>query len=207
MYARSTIVRGDPHAMDEGIAYVRDSVWPTVQEMEGCIGMSMLADRDIGRCIVTTAWDSERAMRESADRVVETRRAAAEVLRAEKVLVGQWEIALLHRVHPAGAGACVRVIWTENESGRLDDMVDAMRMALLPRMEELPGFCSVSLMLDRDTGRAVAAVTYADREQMDAAREMGTAMREEFADSTGAQITEVAEFDLVIAHLRVPEMA
>ena len=30
MYARSTTVRGNPQAMDEGIAYVRDEIMPAV---------------------------------------------------------------------------------------------------------------------------------------------------------------------------------
>ncbi len=36
---------------------------------------------------------------------------------------------------------------------------------------------------------------------------MASAMREDFSRSMDARITEVAEFDLVLAHLRVPEMA
>ena len=47
MYARSTTVRGDPQSVDDGIAYVRDEVMPAVQQMDGCIGLSMLADRDV----------------------------------------------------------------------------------------------------------------------------------------------------------------
>ena len=49
MYARSTTVNGDPKALDGAIAYVRDEVMPMVQEMDGCIGLSMLCDRDSGR--------------------------------------------------------------------------------------------------------------------------------------------------------------
>ena len=55
MYARSTTVRGNPDSVDEGITYVRDKVMPAVQQMDGCVGLSMLADRTSGRCIVTTA--------------------------------------------------------------------------------------------------------------------------------------------------------
>ena len=146
-------------------------------------------------------------MQASAESVRDSRSKAAEVLRADTVDVQEWEIAALHRVHPAGPDACARVIWTEADPATVDGMIDAFRMSLLPRMEEIPGFCSVSLMVDRVTGRASAAVTYGSREALMRAREAGTRLREEFAAAMGARITEVAEFDLAVAHLRVPEMA
>ena len=207
MYARTTTVRGDPGAVDEGIEYVRDAVWPMLQNMSGCVGMSMLADREAGRCIITAAWATDEAMRASAESVRDSRSKVAEVLRADTVDVQEWEIAALHRVHPAGPDACARVIWTEADPSKVDGMVDAFRMSLLPRMEELPGFCSVSLMVDRMTGHASAAVTYESRDAMMRSRQMGTALRDDFAAAMGARITEVAEFDLALAHLRVPEMA
>jgi hypothetical protein len=207
MYARTTTVRGDPRAVDDGIAYCRDAVWPMLETMSGCVGMSMLADREAGRCIITAAWATEEAMQASAESVRDSRSRAAELLRADTVDVQEWEIAALHRVHAAGPDACARVIWTETDRESMDRMVDAFRMSLLPRMEELPGFCSVSLMVDRMTGRASAAVTYESRDALMRSRQMGAAMREDFATAMGATITEVAEFDLALAHLRVPEMA
>lgn len=207
MYARTTTVRGDPRAVDDGIAFIQNEVWPRVQRMDGCIGMSMLADREAGRCIVTAAWASEDAMRASATEVQESRRQAAEVLRAETVDIAEWEIAVLHRSRPAGDAACVRATWVDVPAGQVDGMIDAFRMSLLPRLDDLPGFCSVSLLVDRLGSRAVAAVTYEDRAAMERTREQGAALREEFSRAMGSTITEVAEFDLAMAHLHVPEMA
>ena len=207
MYARTTTVRGDPRAVDDGIAFIRNDVWPMVERMDGCIGMSMLADREAGRCIVTSAWASEDALRASADQVQESRRQAAEVLRADAVDIAEWEIAVLHRARPAGDAACVRGTWLDVPAGHVDEMVDAFRMSLLSRLEDLPGFCSVSLLVDRPGSRGVAAVTYEDRAALERTREQGAALREEFSRAMGARITEVAEFDLVMAHLHVPEMA
>ena len=207
MYARTTTVRGDPRAVDDGIAFIRNDVWPMVERMDGCIGMSMLADREAGRCIVTAAWASEDAMRASATEVQESRRQAAEVLRADAVDIAEWEIAVLHRFRPPGETACVRAIWSDVPAGHADRMVDTFRMSLLPRLDDLPGFCSVSLLVDRGSQRAVAAVTYENRAAMEQAREQGAALREEFSRAMGSTITEVAEFDLALAHLRVPEMA
>ena len=80
-------------------------------------------------------------------------------------------------------------------------------MSLLSRLEDLPGFCSVSLLVDRPGHRGVSAVTYEDQAAMERAREQGAALREEFSRAMGSTVTEVAEFDLAMAHLHVPEMA
>ena len=206
MYARSTTVRGNPQSLDDAIAYLRDEVMPAVQEMDGCIGLSMLCDRDSARCIATTAWETEEAMHNSESGLHAMRQRYAEML-GGPAEVQEWEIAVLHRTQPSPEAACCRVIWTRGDPANLESTVDAFRMSLLPRMEELPGFCSVSMMIDRGMNRATMSVTYRDREALMRSRSPGADMREEFAAPMGARITEVAEFDLVIAHLRVPEMA
>ena len=51
----------------------------------------------------------------------------------------------------------------------------------------------------------VTSINYADRATLEQSRTNATAVREEFAAAMGAQILEVAEFELVLHHLRVPE--
>jgi heme-degrading monooxygenase HmoA len=205
MYARSTTVRGNPQKMDEGIAYVRDEVMPLVRGMDGCVGLSMLCDRDSGRCIVTTAWETEEARRASAEGVRASRARAAEVFGAADPEVRDWEIAVMHRAHEAHNGACTRLIWSRRAPDRMDDGLDSFRTTMLPRIEELPGFCSVSLMIDRQDGRMATAVTYDDRDAMTRANDRAADLRAETSRMLAMEITEVAEFDLVLAHLRVPE--
>jgi hypothetical protein len=113
----------------------------------------------------------------------------------------------MHRMHEAHHGACTRVIYGSIDTDRMDDALSTMRMSLLPRMEELPGFCAVSHMVDRETGRSATAVTYDSRADMDRAAEQAKALREGFARDIGLEITDMAEFELALAHLRVPEMA
>ena len=204
MYARSTTTRGNPQMIDDAIAYLRDEVMPAVTAMEGCIGLSMMCDRDSGRCIATSAWQSEEAMHNSESGMHDMRMRYAQMMGSEPE-VQEWEIAVLHRKHTAPEGACCRVIWSKGDPANADNVIDALRMTMVPRMEELPGFCSVSVLVDRETGRSVSAVVYKDRESMMQAADMGRAMREEFTRQMGGEITEVAEFDLVLAHLRVPE--
>lgn len=204
MYARSTTIHADPRSVDDGIAYVRDEVLPAVQQMDGCMGLSMLCDRDDGRCIVTTAWTDEQSMRKSAEGVRSMRERAAEIFGGQPE-VQEWEIAALHRKYETREGACARVIWSRADPDLVDRTVDAYRMSLIPRLEEMPGFCSVSLLVSRSEGRAVSATVYESRQSMEETREMSANMRDDFAMSMGVAITEVAEMELVLAHLRVPE--
>lgn len=204
MYARSTTVRGKPEAMDDGIAYVRDKVMPAVGQMDGCVGLSMLCDRESGRSIVTTAWADYDALRRSSDGVMALRAKAAEIMQGGAE-VDEWEIAVLHRLHETHNGACARVTWGRIDPAGLDAMIDAFRMSIIPRLEDLPGFDSCSVMVDRATGSSATAATYDSRHSMDEADRMASSLRQEFSGQTGNEVTGVAVFDLVLAHLRVPE--
>ena len=55
MSARSTTMRVGPETLDDLIAYIRNDVMPMVTHLEGCVGLSLLTDRDTGRCIATSA--------------------------------------------------------------------------------------------------------------------------------------------------------
>jgi heme-degrading monooxygenase HmoA len=207
MYARSTTIQADPQQMDAGIAAVRDEVMPALMTMPGCIGLSMLADRMSGRCIVTSSWDSEESMHASESAVHDLRARAAEAMGGSRPEVAEWEIAMMHRMHDGHDDCVTRVIWGASDPARAEDNMSTMRMAVLPKMEELPGFCSMSLFVNREDGRSAMAMTYDSREQMEQATDRAIEMRRETAEATGVDVTDIAEFDLVVHHLRVPEMA
>ena len=75
MYARSTTIRVGLETLDDLIAYIRDDVMPMVTHLDGCVGLSLLTDRDTGRCIATSAWETDRAMDASSERVGASSRA------------------------------------------------------------------------------------------------------------------------------------
>jgi quinol monooxygenase YgiN len=206
VYARSTTVRAHMESLDSGIAFIRDEVMPTLLGMEGCVGMSMLVDRLTGRCIATSAWQSKEAMDASAERVRPLRERAAEML-GGRPQVDEWEIAVMHRDHTSAPGSCVRATWVRMAPDQMDRGIDVYRMGVLPATQEFEGFCSASLMVDRREGYAVSSVTFDSREAMDRSRAQGEELRERGAREAGVEIMEVGEFELALAHLRVPEMA
>ena len=204
MWARSTTITGNPQQMDEGMAYVRDTVMPEVQAMSGCVGLSMLGDRTTGRCIVTTAWADESSMHATEGMVHDLRARAAELM-SGRPEVREWEIALLHRARDTPEGAFCRVVWTTGDPGGLDEMSSTFRMSLIPRIEENSGFCSTSLLIDRNSGMSATAVVFTDRQAADETWAANQSGREEMMRRAGREITDIGEFEVLLAHLRVPE--
>ena len=77
----------------------------------------------------------------------------------------------------------------------------------MPKLQELPGFCSLSMMVDRHTGQTVSATTFSNRDAAGLVRKSARSLRDQFAQAMGARIVDVTEMDLALAHLHVPEMA
>ena len=133
------------------------------------------------------------------------RRQAADLLGGEAT-VEEWEIAYLHRDHRVADGCAARVTWTEGDPAMVDRMLDAFRMGIMPRVEQLEGFCSASLFVDRAAGRACVTATYDSLQAMMATRNAAMGLRADLVQETGMRITQIGEFSLAIAHLDVPEL-
>jgi quinol monooxygenase YgiN len=206
VYARSTTIQAQPSSIDAGIAHVRDEVMPELQGMAGCVGISLLVNRQSGRCIVTTAWETEEAMRASMERVTPIRDRVAEML-GGTASVDQWEIAVLHRVRRSPEGAGVRVTWARVPQGGMDQGIEYYKSSVLSQLEDLDGFCSASLLVDRASGRGVTSATFDSLDAMERNRDRATALKVESIREAGVEELDECEFELALAHLRVPELA
>jgi hypothetical protein len=205
MYARSTTIEAQPSSIDAGIAYVRDVVMPALQQMDGCMGLSLLVDRGSGRCIATSSWKTDKAMHASGEQVLPLQQRAAEIFGGSPT-VDRWEIAVLHRGHRAGAGACVRATWLKVRPDQFDRAIEVYRTSVLPAIEELEGFCSTSLMIDRASWRVVSSSTFDSLDAMERNGDPARSLLTTQLHDLGADRHDVGEFELAIACLRVPEL-
>ena len=168
--------------------------------------MSAMIDRGSGRCIITTAWETDEAMRASAEKASQLRNRAAENLGGNVEKIEEWEIAVLHRDHQAADGACARVTWVKGDPATADPKIDYYKTSVLPELENLDGFCSASLLIERATGRSVSTVTFDSREAMERNRDQAMALKTEKMREAGVEELDECEFELALAHLRVPEL-
>ena len=206
MYARTTTIQGDRSKVEDGIAHVRDQVFPTVMGLDGCAGMSLLVDRDAGRCIATTAWESEAALQASAEQVKPLRTDAEQTLGATFADVASWEVAVMHRDHPSPEGACARVTWLSGDEGLADRAADIYKTVILPTLQGWDGFCSANLMISREARRVVGTVTFESRAHLEATREAAKDLRHQASERMNAAVDDVAEMEVAMAHLHVPEL-
>jgi heme-degrading monooxygenase HmoA len=205
MFARTTTLTARQPGIDRGIRYVRDEVMPALQAIDGFVGLSALVDQSTGRCIVTTSWQSLPAMRANEPRVRPIRAKGVAAFDGENSIVDEWEVAIMHRAHTSEDAACAQVSWIEGDPDTMGDTIDAFRVSV-HELERLPGFASASLLVDRTGGRAVSTVAYDSAEAMAKARARASEIRTHVADSTGTYVIEIAEFELALSHLRVPEL-
>lgn len=206
MYARTSTMTATPSSIDDGIAYVRDEVLPAIQRMEGCLGLSLVVDRETGRCISTTSWETEETLAASRTMVLPLRDRAVELLGATAPTVEEWEIASMHRLHDTRLGTCVRTAWSRVPHAHVEQALDFYKSTLLPQIEKLDGFVSASLMVDRASGRGVTSVAFESREAMERTREQADYLREASTQEANVETLDVAEFELLLAHLHVPEL-
>ena len=97
MYARVSTLEGPPELMDEVLRQAREVVLPWGNQMEGFEGMIALGDRQSGKTLVITFWESEELMRASGEAAARLREESAEagddtIADVERYEVGLFEV-------------------------------------------------------------------------------------------------------------------
>lgn len=206
MFARSTTFQASLASIDAGIAYCNNEGMRALEQVEGCAGLSLLVDRESGRCIATSSWQSADAMHASADQVGPIRDRVVQAFGGQVEQIEEWEIAALHRTHNAPEGTCARGSWSQVDAARLDRTVELFKSTAVPGFDKISGFCSASMMVNRQTGRIVVTTAWDDHAALDASREPQKNLRSSILSQVGAQSLDLREFELALAHLRVPEL-
>jgi|SRR5215207_30570 len=95
MYARISTLEGSPVHIDEGLREVRENVLPQLQQQDGFKGMAALADRQTGKVLGVTFWESEEALRASEEAAHRMREDSAEAMDDTIAGVERYEVGLL----------------------------------------------------------------------------------------------------------------
>ncbi len=95
MHARVSTYQGptDPEQIEEGLRYDRENILPQARQMDGFKGVIGLLDRQSGKALTVTLWESEEAMRASEQEANRLRQESAEAASETVEGVERYEVA------------------------------------------------------------------------------------------------------------------
>lgn len=94
MFARVSTFQGSPDQTAEGIRVAREQILPAAKLMDGFKGIYLLYDRESGKSLSVTLWETEADMRASEEAASRVRAQSAEASGDEVINVERYEIAL-----------------------------------------------------------------------------------------------------------------
>jgi heme-degrading monooxygenase HmoA len=94
MHARVSIFEGSPDQIEEMLSQAREQVLPRARQMDGFKGLIALGDRQSGKTLGITLWESEEAMRASEEAANQMRQESAEAGGEQIAGVERYEVGL-----------------------------------------------------------------------------------------------------------------
>lgn len=94
MHARVSTFQGNPEQAAEGIRLVKERVVPIARLQDGFKGIYVLLDRESGRSLAITLWETESDLRASEEATLRAKTASAASAGETFVGVERYEVVL-----------------------------------------------------------------------------------------------------------------
>ncbi|MDJ0341360.1 hypothetical protein QMK19_14990 [Streptomyces sp. H10-C2] len=203
MYVRTTYATGDPAKIGAALEALRSEAPGLLAENSGYRGYGLFADREIGKIIMGSWWESEQD-RANSDKRLRERRAALLAPFADTVTFDNWEAAVYTQTPQVSAGAGMRLGRLEFDPSNGDAFVQTYRDVGLPKLEALPGFAGSALFIDRAAGRATVSLLFKDKAALAASRGPNSAVRGESLAKAKVTLRSIEEFEVVLVERKAP---
>ncbi len=105
MHARVTTMEGSSERLDEGLREIKEDVLPQLQQQDGFKGFVVFDNRQNGKLVGFSLWESEQAMQASEEVGDRTRRESAQTMGDTIAGVERYEVALFEVPSAGPVGA------------------------------------------------------------------------------------------------------
>ncbi|MGV4987413.1 hypothetical protein ACWC0C_38750 [Streptomyces sp. NPDC001709] len=201
MFVRTVYATGDPAQLGTAVRALNTRGHDLLEERPGYRGAGVFVDRDLGKLLTVSWWESAQA-RHNSDEVMSARRPELLQPFAGTVAVENYEAAVFHGGHRPLSSGGLRITRLEFDPADADLAADTFHTAVLPRLEILPGFAGTALFLDRERGRGMVAVLFADRASLAASRARLATIRREGTAKAHVTVVGLEEFEILHADVR-----
>ena len=207
MYLRVTAFKSEPGKLEEGIAFLKNKIIPSLSKAPGYLGATCIVDRDKNQGAASTLWESLEAMNNAEQLGQQARSQSSEATGLNIVDVDRFEITVLEMASPTPQlPSYSRVITAWGDPKQADKVVEMVRQTL-PKVKGQPGFRSFSAGINRATGRGFTVSSWATAEQREASNAATASSRQPVADAGGMYGLQIQNFETVVADIKVPVRA
>jgi len=201
MFVRTVYATGDPAKVDTAIRALNSQGRDLLEERPGYRGAGIFVDRELGKLMAASWWESEDARRNS-DEVMRERRGALLEPFAATTAVENYEAVVFHQVRQPEAGGGLRITRLEFDPMDADLLAETFRASVVPRLDTLSGLARAVLLVDRERGRGLVGTTFTDRGSLAASRGPQASARHEGAAKAHVTVVGLEEFEVVYADVR-----
>jgi hypothetical protein len=196
MYARvAAFENRDMSLADELTGQVRERV-RAGQDVPDARGFLMLIDREAGKALGISFFDSEEAIRAAEPAFERMGDEIPEEMRGRRVSVDTYEVA----VHEVSEGAkAARVSILEGPPERLDEGIRYAKDEVLPKARQVRGWKGVISLVDRRRGQTKLITFWESDEALRASEEEANKLRRESAEAAGETISAVERYEIALA--------
>ncbi|MFJ9822588.1 hypothetical protein ACIRU3_46830 [Streptomyces sp. NPDC101151] len=202
MFVRTIYVTGDPKKIDTAVRALNTEGRELLEERPGYRGSGVFVDRELGKLLGLSWWDSMEARRNS-DEVMRQHRAALLGAFAGTLTVENFEAVVSHTLQPPRVGGGLRVTRVEFEPADADLFAETFRTTVVPLLETMPGLARAGLFIDRERGTGRVGTLFVDRDSMVASRAGQAAARHEGAAKARVSVVGLEEFEVLHADVRI----
>ncbi|MFF5024623.1 hypothetical protein [Streptomyces collinus] len=198
MFVRTIYVTGDPTKIDAAVRALNTEGRDLLEERPGYRGAGVFVDRELGKLLGVSQWDTPQ-QRHNSDLVMREHRTSMLGPFAGTLTVENFESVVRHSVQAPRVGGGLSLTRVEFDPADADLFADTFRATALPRYETLPGVARSVLLLDREHGTGRVGILFTDRESMAASRGGQAAARHEGAAKAHVRVVGLEEFEIVHA--------
>ncbi|MBT2408825.1 MULTISPECIES: antibiotic biosynthesis monooxygenase [unclassified Streptomyces] len=199
LYVRTTYATGDPAKLDGVLDALRSEAPGLLSQNPGYQRYGLFADREIGKILMGSWWESEGARAESDTRLRE-RRAQLLAPFADTVTAEDWEAVSYTPTPQVAPGMWLRIGQVELDPSNAPSYQQVFDEQGRPQLEALDGAVSATLFMNAAAGRANVGALFRDRDALAVSRGPQSAIRGAFLKKTHATLRSLEEFELIMAH-------
>jgi len=186
--------------IDEGVAFVRDTVDTTLSQQKGFRGITVSADRAGGVFGVLTVWETEADRDASEGTSAKMRDQGLEII-GGKMVVETFEETVAEIKSPPVAGSPLTVTRISMDPAKVEGNTAFFKSDVLPRIVASPGFCAVRHMINRQSGKGLVGTVWASETARATAADDAKSRRGE-ATERGVTFDDITFREIIFADLR-----